>query len=241
MEYQYATRENFLALCERIKEKNCPPFKWPDINPNVIFDELVARYSEPHRAYHTLRHIEHGLAELESARSCPFQPVPDLEAIELALWYHDAVYDPGANNNESQSRLLLLEHFVPNIDHYNPIFEDIAALIFVTNHAVSPFDDEGQIRVHQTAQIIIDIDLAIFGQPEDVFKEYERGIRQEYGHLSDRDFYAGRVALLYSFLHRPTFYLTDFFQQKYEEQARRNLWSSFANAIINIGPFPSAP
>src|SRR5258707_14163475 len=71
-------------------------------DPAAPWELLASRYSEPHRAYHTLRHIEHCLDEFEAVRQEARDPV----AVEMALWYHDAVYDTRRRDNEELSAIL---------------------------------------------------------------------------------------------------------------------------------------
>ena len=67
---------------------------------NAVYDNLIARYSEPHRAYHTLEHIGHCLDEFEQVRHLATNP----DAVELALWYHDAIYDTKAQGQRGTER-----------------------------------------------------------------------------------------------------------------------------------------
>jgi predicted metal-dependent HD superfamily phosphohydrolase len=172
------------------------------------FNDLTARYSEPHRAYHTLAHIEHCLAEFDAVR--PLAADPD--AIELAVWYHDAVYDPKAADNEQRSAALAFDA----IEHASlpaSLARSVAELIVATKHRELPTDGD--------AQLLVDIDLSILGQSEERFDEYERQIRKEYERVPEEQFVAGRAKILQSFLDRPTIYATQFFREKYEAQARR--------------------
>ena len=205
--------------------KNCNEQRWLNLWDRIdakgdarkIYNNLVALYSESHRAYHTLVHIEHCLGELEQIRK--FITVPDV--VELALWYHDAVYDTNANDNEEKSAVLAVgvirDASLPK--SYDRL---IADLIMATKHVVIPSDLD--------AQLLVDIDLSIFGQPESAFNEYERQIRKEFGWISDNLFNVKRLELMKSFLDRPTIYATQFFRCKYEVQARKNI----ARSIIQL-------
>jgi predicted metal-dependent HD superfamily phosphohydrolase len=64
-----------------------------------VFDELLARYSEPHRKYHTLQHLAECLAHFEAVRHLAEKP----GEIEIALWFHDGIYDTQRHDNERQS------------------------------------------------------------------------------------------------------------------------------------------
>jgi len=178
--------------------------------PEPEWRALSARYAEPHRAYHTLEHIAHCLDEFDEARAQAADPV----AVEMALWYHDAVYDPRAKDNEARSadlarRAAAAMGLAPEGG------ERVAALILVSAHTELAGDPD--------AGLFADIDLSILGRPSAIFAEYERRVRREYAWVPEVAFRAGRSAILKSFLERPSIYATSHFRRKYEEMARLNL------------------
>ncbi|TSC82815.1 MAG: N-methyl-D-aspartate receptor NMDAR2C subunit [Parcubacteria group bacterium Gr01-1014_19] len=174
---------------------------------------LVAEYCQPRRFYHTTDHIEHCIAEFDEARHLAANPTE----VEFALWFHDAVYDPMKKDNEEQSVLFALE-----IGRECGVSEDflqrVGALIMETKHSSIPDNDDGQL--------IVDIDLAILGQPDEAFDKYEENIRKEYSFVPEDVFKVRQAEILQSFLDRPSIYYIEFFRQKYEAQARRNLQRS---------------
>jgi len=179
----------------------------------VPYRALEARYAEPQRAYHTLRHVAHCLDEFAAVRGLARDPV----VVEMALWYHDAVYDPRARDNEERSATLASE-VAARMGLSAARTLRVADLIRVSTHAgLAPDPD---------AQLFADIDLAILGRPDEAFDEYERQVRVEYAWVPEPAFRAGRAAILNSFLDRPSLYGSDFFRWKYEESARRNLQNS---------------
>lgn len=180
---------------------------------SMVYNDLVARYSEPHRAYHTLQHIGHCLDELEQVRNLAINP----DAIELALWYHDAVYDTKAKDNEERSATLAVE-MARDVSLPNNLGQSVANLIMTTKHSATSGDSD--------VQLLMDIDLSILGQPEYRFDEYERQVRRDYEWMPYKQFVAGRLAILKSILDRPNIYATQFFRNKYETQARRNITRS---------------
>jgi predicted metal-dependent HD superfamily phosphohydrolase len=192
------------ALWERIKAQGdaIPPYH-----------DLVQRLAEPHRAYHTMRHIRHCLDEMGRVRHLAAHP----DAMEMALWYHDAIYDPHAADNEEQSAALandiLREASVPE-----SFVQQVARLIMATKDHTAADDED--------TRLLVDIDLAILGQPAPIFDAYERQIRQEYAWVPHAAFGEGRTRILHSFLHRATIYATDHFRQLYEVQARINITRS---------------
>jgi predicted metal-dependent HD superfamily phosphohydrolase len=184
-------------------------------DPHKAYNDLVARYSEPHRAYHTMEHIGHCLHEFEQVRHLAI----NASAIELALWYHDAVYDTKAKDSEERSAVLA-EEVVKKALLPDNLGRLVVNLIAATKHT--------SVHTDSDVQLIVDIDLSILGQSEERFDEYERQIRREYKWVAEDVFAAGRSAILKSFLDRPTIYSTQFFRNKYEAQAQRNIIRSVA-------------
>jgi len=174
---------------------------------------LVTLYSEPGRHYHNLRHLEECLNEFESARSLARDPL----AVEFALWFHDAVYDTQAKDNEERSAALSRDCFLQS--GLSPAFANwVANLIMGTKHAETSKDPD--------AALVTDIDLSILGRDANRFQEYEAQIRQEYSWVPVEAFAAGRSKILQQFLSRPRIYFHDAFFAKYESQARANIQGS---------------
>lgn len=181
----------------------------------TTYKKLVALYSEQHRVYHNLTHIAHCLDEYRQAR----QSAEHQNEVEMALWFHDAIYNTRSHDNEEKSAELSRQEL--KIMGAEDSFGDrVHDLILVTKHIETP--------VGIDAEILADVDLSILGKSPIEFNYYEDGIRQEYFWVPDEQFRSGRVGVLKRFLDRPSIYLTDFFRQKYEEQARKNLEISVA-------------
>jgi predicted metal-dependent HD superfamily phosphohydrolase len=183
-------------------------------DPEAIYHRLVARYCEPHRAYHTLAHVEHALSELEGARDLAEDPV----AVELALWFHDVVYDIGAGDNEERSARFA-RAAVLALGSTPARANRVSELILATRHDAAPVDAD--------SQLVVDIDLSILGQPRQRFDAYEEEIRKEYAPVIEERgaarFDAGRARILRRFLERPSIYSTEHFRERYEAAARANL------------------
>jgi predicted metal-dependent HD superfamily phosphohydrolase len=142
-----------------------------------------------------------------------------LDAIEFALWFHDAVYDTKAKDNEERSAALARD--VIRSASLSGSFGDLVTrLIVATKHATPP--------VARSEQLVVDIDLSILGQSHRKFDEYERRIRAEYSWVPAPGFATGRLAILSSIQSRPRIYSTDLFHGKYERSARENLARSIA-------------
>jgi predicted metal-dependent HD superfamily phosphohydrolase len=178
--------------------------------PEPILADLLARYAEPQRHYHTLQHLEECFTALDLLRGQARHP----GQIELALWYHDAVYDPRRGDNEALSADLATKTLrLAGADER--LVERIRCMIMATQgHEAG---DDGDCA------ILLDVDLAILGAAPDRFAEYERQIRAEYAHVPDEAYRTGRGRVLAAFLARPTIYGTAPFRERYEDRARRNL------------------
>jgi predicted metal-dependent HD superfamily phosphohydrolase len=175
-----------------------------------IFAQLAAAYAEPARAYHTAEHIRDCLTELDLSRNLAHHP----DEIEAALWFHDAVYLPGAPDNEGRSaelvRTALSGKEVPREST-----DRIAALVLATRHASVPSAPD--------EQLICDIDLSILGREPEIFDEFERRIRREYAWVPEPMYRHERSAVLAGFLRRRSIFQTDQFRHRYEVSARANL------------------
>jgi predicted metal-dependent HD superfamily phosphohydrolase len=178
--------------------------------PEGVHRDLERRYSEPHRAYHNLEHVADCLRQLDAAR----QLAENADAVELALWFHDVVYDTRASDNEQQSACLARE-VLGEAGVSAPLISNVCALVIATEHHAAA--NEGD------AQLVVDIDLSILGRSAEQFDRYDRAIRQEYAWVPDEVFRTTRAAILERFLQRPAIYSLPFFRDRYESQARRNL------------------
>jgi len=199
-------------------------------DPAAPWEFLASRYSEPHRAYHTLRHIEHCLDEFEAVRQEARDPV----AVEMALWYHDAIYDTRRRDNEELSAVLAEQ--TAAAAGLSPAFgRRVGDLIRVSTHKKSAADPDGRL--------FADVDLAILGQEPEAFTEYERQVRQEYAWVPEPEFRAARAKILEVFLDRFSVFATPAFVDKYEKQARLNLTASLLVLKAPSASFssPSSP
>ena len=183
----------------------------PIPDPSLL-KHLMDCYAEPHRAYHTLTHIHECLTAFDTARQLAEHPAE----IELAIWYHDAIYDVRRSDNEEQSAELavrnLLESGVSSI-----VANRVRDLILATQHNATPLSAD--------AALMVDVDLSILGAIPSRFWEYERQIRTEYSWVPLATFQSKRAKILRSFLARSFIYTTSAFA-KFEHRARANLSAS---------------
>ena len=169
---------------------------------------LVAAWSEPHRRYHDLAHLAAVLGlvgELGWAA--------DLDAVRLAAWYHDAVYDPERPDNEevsAQRARAGLQGLVPD-----ERLAEVERLVLLTaGHDPAPDDTNGAV--------LCDADLAVLAGPPEAYAAYASAIRAEYAHLSDEEFTDGRIAVLEHLFALPTLFRTAA-ARPWTDPARANL------------------
>ena len=177
--------------------------------------ELQRRYAEPQRHYHTMQHLGECLAWFELEQALAEHPAE----VALALWFHDAVYDVHAHDNEARSadwaRQALL---AAGVDA--EAAERVHALVMATRHDAVP---EGR-----DAELLIDIDLSILGAGRERFDEYERQVHAEYGFVPEEVRLPRRRAILQRFLDRKAIYATPRMHAQLEAQARINLQRSIS-------------
>jgi len=174
------------------------------------YEELISLYGESHRAYHNFVHVVHLLREFDEILGLIENP----NQVEVALWYHDAIYDTRAEDNEEKSAELV-ERRLAKSGISKEFIDEVKKMILATKHGKTPQDKD--------TKYLIDIDLSILGKPIKEFDEYERDIRFEYAWVPENQFKERRRAILQEFLGRDSIYLTNFFKQRYENQARCNL------------------
>ena len=177
--------------------------------------ELLARYAEPHRAYHSQQHLRECLALFAEFAHLAERPAE----IDIALWFHDAIYDVHRHDNEALSadwaRTALLDAGAAT-----EVAERVAALVLATRHSVAPATPD--------ERLLVDIDLAILSAAPARFAEYEAQIRVEYAHVPLEVFNEKRGAILAGFLARPTLYATPVLRERFEAPARANLQAALS-------------
>lgn len=186
--------------------------KLPEPESQVLWG-LCDRYSEPHRAYHTLQHLGECLEWIDRAYDLAEVPA----AVELALWFHDAVYDTRRADNELRSADLAAQ-VIKTAGGGCLLQQSVHTMILTTKHEAAP--STGDIG------LVVDIDLVILGAGGDRFTQYETQIRQEYAWVPENVFCRKRAELLQSLLNRSSIFTTEFFRERLERQAQRNLHQS---------------
>lgn len=181
--------------------------------------DLLSRWAEPHRRYHTLDHLTEVLSVVDDQAGYP----PDPDLVRLAAWCHDAIYDPGAGTarNERDSATLAGELLTTLRLPAASVVEVERLVLLTANHRTDPDDRNGAL--------LCDADLAVLAAPPDRYDRYAAAIRREYGHVPDRDFSAGRSAVLRQLLDLPALYRVPALADRWERPARANLTRELAD------------
>lgn len=178
--------------------------------PQPVLAELLQSYSEPQRHYHTLQHLGEAMGLLQPALGLAAHP----GEVALALWFHDAVYQTQAKDNEARSADWAVA-VVRGQGLPADIAERVHGLIMATCHAAQPSGID--------AQLLVDADLGILAADPLRFSEYELQVRAEYEWVPLPLYCARRREVLLGFMQREAIYCTDWFRQRLEVRARRNL------------------
>ena len=178
-----------------------------------LLDELLGRYGEPHRRYLGVAHVEHVVRQVdELSRQVGLDPP---HAALLAAWFHDAVYDPKASDNERRSADLAAASLRRRAA--DPELIAHVDTLIMASAAHVPADDDDL-----ASAVLLDADLAILSAPTEVYDRYAAAIREEYAFVPDEAFRTGRRRVLESLAAQPTLYRTAPMRAA-EPQARANL------------------
>jgi predicted metal-dependent HD superfamily phosphohydrolase len=178
----------------------------PDGAP--LGEELILRWSEPHRRYHTVDHLIAVLRHLDWLGQ-------STTPIRLAAWYHDVIYQPDRDDSERRSAELA-STTLPAVGLGESVVSEVCRLVALTgSHSPAPEDASGAV--------LSDADLAVLGSSPVDYERYRRAVRVEYGHIDSARWRVGRAAVLTSMLERPYIYSTLQGRGRWEGQARRNM------------------
>jgi predicted metal-dependent HD superfamily phosphohydrolase len=176
----------------------------------ALLQRLLDAWREPQRRYHTLQHLAECIAAFGPVRSLARAP----GEVELALWFHDAVYDVRRHDNEARSADWA-RAALAGAGAAAEVAGRVHGLVMATRHAAPAGTPD--------AMLLVDIDLSILGAPAERFAQYEAQVRDEYAWVDDATFRLRRREVLTGFLARPTIYATDPFHSRLEAAARANL------------------
>ncbi len=190
------------------------PLGVPGPDAGRALDSLAGRYCEPHRTYHTLSHVRHVLATVDMLLA-QGEPADDPTAIRLAAWFHDAVYDPRAGDNEEVSARLAASELT-DLGVAPARVHAVVDLVLATENHVAATPDQ---------RVLVDADLAILAADPATYGIYTRAVRVEYAWLPEADWRAGRLTFLQRMLERERIYVTPAMRLRGEPAARDNLQS----------------
>jgi predicted metal-dependent HD superfamily phosphohydrolase len=172
---------------------------------------LLGRWAEPHRGYHDLAHLDEVLARIDLLEAEAEQP----DVVRLAAWFHDAVYDPTAGDNEERSAELARK-VLGRLDLPGDVSDEVARLVrLTTTHDVEDGDRDGAV--------LCDADLGVLASGALRYTSYVEGVRREYAHVDDESFALGRSAVLSTLLDRPALFHTAYGRREWEAAARANV------------------
>lgn len=183
----------------------------------AVRDELIARYGEPHRRYHTMVHIEDCLAQVAASTDMDENQRALMDA---AVWFHDAIYDATRSDNEAASAKLAADRLTAEGAPQRFIDEVVRLILLTSGHSVQAGDAIGAR--------LVSIDLSILGAEADRYDAYAAAIREEYAHVPEPFYRAGRAAILGRFLESKALFADPVWAGRYETQARANLTREIA-------------
>ena len=177
---------------------------------------LLACWAQPHRRYHDPAHLRGVLLAIDELG---FLAV-DADAVRLAAWYHDAVYEGSSDDEELSARMATDE--LAALGVAADLVAEVARLIRMTvEHNPAPADTNGAV--------LSDADLAVLAVPRAEYQRNSANVRAEYGHVSDEDFRVGRARVIAKLLAAPALYRTDVARELWESAARANLTAELAS------------
>ncbi|MFE0418926.1 HD domain-containing protein [Streptomyces tendae] len=183
----------------------------PGPDPAPYADDLLARWQEPQRRYHTLTHLTAVLDHVDVLA----EHADDVDVVRLAAWFHDAVYRPDRSENEERSARLA-ERALPEAGVPAAKTAEVARLVRLTvTHAPAADDRDGQV--------LCDADLAILASPSSAYAAYTAAVREEYHFVPNEAFREGRAAILRQLLDLPSLFHTPHGRREWEATARHNL------------------
>ena len=178
---------------------------------NDILRNILSRYNSSKRHYHNLNHIDKMQGSAEKLKNS----VTNFDRVFFAIWFHDIVYNPLKNNNEEESAKFAKSQ-LKKINY--PDFEIVAEMIVRTkNHFFHAENESPEL------QLLLDCDLETMGSKPEIYLINTLNIRKEYNFYPDIIFNKGRTAVLKKFLECDSIYRTEYFKEKYENQARINI------------------
>lgn len=218
---------------------------WDSLLPGhtALGENLLERYEQPHRKYHTSVHLSEMLTALKTLYEQHHTATP--RAVLLAAWFHDAVYEANPGEDEAASADLARTALTPLASTgslTNREVTAIAHLIELTaSHQLADGIEEytSGALTRADAAFFLDADLAILAADSPRYTRYVAGVRAEYAHYAPDAFTRGRAAILQGFLNRTTIYASDTAHLLWDAPARLNLRTELEGYSAALGEQPA--
>jgi predicted metal-dependent HD superfamily phosphohydrolase len=194
--------------------------------PIALVEPLRARYDQPHRRYHDRGHLDTVLGHVDELGDL----ADDVDAVRMAAWFHDAVYDPGRPDNEAASAELAQE-LLPDHGVAADQVAEVVRLVRLTA-AHDPVDGDAN------GAVLCDADLAVLGGEPAAYRDYVDRVREEYRALDDATFAAGRARVLAALLAQPQLFRTASARERWDAPARRNLAAELGDLAARLAGAP---
>lgn len=178
-------------------------------NLDPVFRTLEQLYRGTDRHYHNMGHIQDMLVKLSSVRHLAEYP----DRIQLAIWFHDAVYDSHRQDNEVKSAVMWTSKMSPFLSA-EVLQWGRRAILATIDHLPNSDPD---------IQLLLDLDLSRLGAPWEVFESDREAIRKEYAHVDEETFQKKTALFFRGLLKRPTLYGTEYWHNLLDKEARKNM------------------
>lgn len=207
--------ESKLGFIEEVWDMLSYQLSIPKKDSRKILEEVIEKYSEPHRSYHNLSHIYSLLMMAEEYYDFIENPI----LFELSIWFHDLIYDPSRNDNEEKSAERAVELLSPFLA--DSFLENLKKMILSTiKH--SPI-----LKDHDN-ELFLDLDMSVLATEPEIYLQYTAAIRKEFNIFPDDIYQAGRKSVLQKFIAGDHIFMTDFFKENFEKQAIENIQNELA-------------
>lgn len=187
---------------------------------NKLWNDVVTNYNSVNRFYHNLLHIENMINELISIKNY----ITNWDSVLFAAFYHDIVYDTKQYDNELKSAA-----YAHNVLKSFDIQEDM--ILLCENHILATKGHT--ITGANDTDLFTDADLSILGQNWQLYSQYSQNIRKEYANYPDDLYAQGRKTVLLHFLNFEKIFKTNYFYDKYENNARKNITSELNQLLLS--------
>lgn len=176
------------------------------------WNQLYQHYRESHRHYHTLKHLSDLFMQLDSVRSM----VSNIQLIEMSIFYHDIIYQPGSADNEERSAVIS-ETVMRDMKWKERDVREVGAYI----RSTKTHEPDTAVLNPDDLKLFLDLDLSVLGSDWDTYRVYSKNVMREFG--NEQVIKLGRRSFMQKVLDRPFIFHTRYFRIKLEDRARANI------------------